>query len=300
MNLPASVHQRLLRLSQERETSFNLLLVQYGNERLLYRLSRSPYAQRFVLKGALVFAVWQVKAYRPTRDLDLLGYGDSSREAIAQVFQDICTLPVEADGLVFDTESIRVSEIREEQEYGGLRVTLTARLGKARIPLRIDIGFGDVVSPSPVEVIYPTLLGSPAPRLRTYSKETIVAEKLQAMISLGFLNSRLKDFYDVWVLSREFSFDGTTLCQAIRATFAHRSTAVPQNVPTALTAAFGEDAGKNKQWEAFLARGEIDAGDIRFSEVIGELARFLLPVLSAIGHGEEFGKSWPPRGPWTE
>jgi predicted nucleotidyltransferase component of viral defense system len=273
----ASIHQRLLNLSRSRREDFNLILTHYAIERLLYRLARSEYAQRFVLKGALLFAIWRGRLHRPTRDLDLLGYGDSSAERLTELFKRICLVSVEADGLIFDPETVQVTEIREAQEYGGQRVHLVATLGRARIPLQIDIGFGDVVAPGAEEVEYPTLLKLPAPRLGVYPKEAVIAEKLHAMVTLGILNSRMKDFYDVWTMSQTFPFDGQRLCRAIRSTFDQRRTEIPQTTPVALTAEFGLLPDKVTQWMAFLGRGQLDVGDVEFVQVIDELRDFLLP-----------------------
>jgi len=299
-NLPASVRQRLLNLSHQRGEDFNLVLVQYGIERLLYRLVRSGYADRFVLKGALLFSLWTERLHRPTRDLDMLGYGDSSAEALVNLFKAVCAADVEPDGLTFDPNSVQVMAIREDQEYQGQRVQLTAHLERARIVLQIDIGFGDVVTPAAPEVEYPTLLNFPSPRLRAYTKEAVIAEKLQAMVSLGLLNSRMKDFYDIWMISRIFGFDGPTLVQAIRATFERRRTAVPANTPPALTSAFAGDPAKVTQWNAFLRRNGLDVGGVEFAQIIAELARFLVPPLGAIREGGEFRRAWPAGGPWRE
>lgn len=260
-HLSDSVRERLLNLSRKRQDDFNLLLVRYAIERFLYRLSQSPFAHQFVLKGATLFTVWSGELHRPTRDLDLLGFGDSSSEVLQSLFSTICKLPVEDDGLVFDSSTIKVAEIRETQEYGGKRVTLSVYLGSAVIPLKVDVGFGDVITPGSVLSIYPTLLPNPEPHLRTYPKESVVAEKLQAMVVLGLANSRMKDFYDLWILSRHFSFQGPSLKQAIEATFTRRQTELSQSVPTALTAVFAKDSEKIKQWRAFLDRNALDVCD---------------------------------------
>jgi hypothetical protein len=203
-NLAVSVRQRLLNLSRERQETFNLVLGQYAIERFLFRLSQAPFADQFVLKGATLFAVWSGKLHRPTRDVDLLGFGDSSNARLKALFSTLCELPVEPDGLVFDAGSIHVEEIRELQEYGGKRIILSVRLDTAVIPLRIDVGFGDIVTPGAAWLTYPTLLPFPEPYLRTYPKESVVAEKFQAMVMLGMSNSRMKDFYDLRILSRQF------------------------------------------------------------------------------------------------
>jgi predicted nucleotidyltransferase component of viral defense system len=297
-NLAASVHRRLLNLSQTRGENFNLLLVQYALERFLYRLVQSGYAHQFVLKGALLFVIWRLKEHRPTRDLDLLGYGDSSPEVLDRLFRNICAVEAE-DGLIFHPDSVRVREIREEQEYGGQRVHLVATLGQARIPLQIDIGFGDAITPAAEEVEYPTLLGFPALRLRAYPKETVVAEKLQSMVMLGILNSRMKDFYDIWALSQQFPFDGRILAQAIRATLERRRTELPQTPPVALTPQFAQEPSKITQWKAFLRRNQLDVGGADLAQIVDLLGHFLLPPLAAIADGRGFAGRWPPGGPWV-
>jgi predicted nucleotidyltransferase component of viral defense system len=297
-NLPASVHQRLLNLSQQRGEEFNRLLTLFAIERFLYRLSQSPHAERFILKGALLWLVWAMPDHRPTRDLDLLGFGDNSPVTLAQIFQEICVLSVVADGVDFDHESIKVHQIRSDQEYHGQRIELRAYLGKARVQLQIDIGFGDLVAPAPVLTEYPTLLAFPPPHLRVYSKESVIAEKLHAMVTLDLSNSRMKDFYDLWTLSRLFSFDGTLLIQAIRVAFTQRNTALPTQTPTALTADFANNPIKRTQWHAFLNRNRLAVRDASFAEIIADLARFLWPPLSAAAHKSPFSANWMPQGDW--
>jgi hypothetical protein len=297
-NLAAPVRQRLLNLSRQRHETFDLVLGQYAIERFLFRLSQSPFADQFVLKGATLFAVWSGKLHRPTRDVDLLGYGDSSNERLRELFSKLCQLPVEPDGLIFDAASIRVEEIRELQEYGGKRITLSVRLDTAVIPLQIDIGFGDVVTPGAAWLTYPTLLPFPEPYLRTYPKESVVSEKFQAMVILGITNSRMKDFYDIWILSRQFPFEGLMLTQAIQATFAQRETMITEERPTALTNEFGENPDKMKQWQAFLNRNQLDLGNVSLPQVLTGLQDFLLPPWQAIAEEQVFKATWAPRGPW--
>lgn len=299
-NLSASVHQRLLNLSQERREEFNRLLTLFTIERFLYRLSQSPYANRFVLKGALLFMVWTKVNYRPTRDLDLLGFGDSSAITIQRLFQEICTLAVDADGLVFDAQSVQVHPIREEQEYQGQRVELIAKLGQARIHLQIDIGMGDSVSPVPVEREYPTLLEFPQPYLRMYAKESVIAEKLHAMVALDLTNSRMKDFYDLWTLAHLFAFDGIILTRAIEATFVQRKTQLPTTPPTALTAVFAEHPAKLAQWQAFLRRNELTVDGASFAQIIADLRTFLWPPLQALTTQIPFAAMWTPQTQWHE
>jgi hypothetical protein len=266
---------------------------------LLYRLSHSERADQFVLKGALLLSLWTDRLHRPTRDIDLLGYGDSSPEALAQLFQDVCVADVPPDGLTFHPETVQVTEIREVQEYGGQRVQMIATLGNARIHLQVDIGFGDVITPAADEVDYPSLLGLPSPRLRAYPKETVVAEKLEAMVVLGMANSRMKDFYDVWMMSRELEFDGRTLTRAIQATFQRRRSELPHAAPTAFTEEFAGDPAKATQWNAFLSRNRLDVGGMGFTQTIQDIRLFLMPPLIAAANGQEFEQVWLVGGPWV-
>jgi hypothetical protein len=297
-NVAASVRQRLLNLRQQRQEDFSLILAQFAIERLLYRLGQSAAADQFVLKGATLFLTWTGKLHRPTQDLDLLGYGDSSADALRSIFTDLCTLAVQVDGLDFDPNTITLSEIREGMEYGGQRIQLVAYLGRARIPLQIDIGFGDVVTPQADWIDYPTLLQFPTPRLRTYTKESVIAEKFHAMVTLGILNSRLKDFYDLWTLSRLFPFDGALLAQAIQATFTRRNTAIPVETPVALTREFADNLMKVTQWQAFLKRNQLTVNDRSFAEVIGDLAEFLLPPVQALAQSAAFSQHWTAATQW--
>jgi hypothetical protein len=228
----------------------------------------------------------------------LLGYGDNSNERLRELFSKLCELPVEADGLIFDADSIRIEEIRELQENGGKRITLLVRLDAAVIPLQIDIGFGDVVTPGAAWLTYPTLLRFPEPHLRTYPKESVVSEKFQAMVILGITNSRMKDFYDIWVLSRQFPFEGLMLTQAIQATFAQRETVITEATPTALSSEFGENPDKMKQWQAFLNRTQLDLRGVSLPQVLTVLQDFLLPPWQAIAEEQVFKETWAPGGPW--
>ena len=199
-NTAVSVRDRLLKLARQRGEDFQLILTRYGLERILYRLSQSEHCNQFILKGAMLFSLWSTETHRPTRDVDLLGFGESDEATLQQIFSDLCRVPVEDDGLLFLADSIRVESIRDATEYGGVRVTLLGYLADARIPVQADIGFGDVVTPEPEQIEYPTLLEYPAPSLRAYPRETVVAEKYQALVNLGIANSRMKDFYDLWIM----------------------------------------------------------------------------------------------------
>jgi predicted nucleotidyltransferase component of viral defense system len=246
----ASVRARLLTLAREKGQAFDLLLTRYATERLLYRLSTTPHRDRFVLKGAMLITTWFDDPHRPTRDVDLLGYGDPAPEPMLAVFKEICAIK-ENDGILFDVEALRIDLIREQLEYGGLRLRTTARLAGARITVVIDIGFGDAIEPGVEEINLPVMLDLPAPRLRAYPRETVVSEKFQAMVLFGLANTRMKDYYDIWILSRSYAFDAERLCRAIAATFERRGTAIPEDLPDALTPAFSTNATKQSQWEAF-------------------------------------------------
>ncbi len=297
-NMAASVHHRLVSLAHERREESQNLLTRYALERLLFRLSQSAYRDRFILKGAMLFTLWSGEPYRATQDLDLLGSGGSAIAPAEHAFRDICRVPVVDDGLEFKADTVRGGRIREDQEYEGLRIKLTAYLGKARIPLQIDIGFGDAVVPAPEEVEYPTLLDFPKPSIRAYPRETVVAEKFQAVVALGIANTRIKDFYDLWTIARRFSFGGETLCQAIEATFARRRTPLPTEAPLALTSDLGADPVKQTQWQAFLRRGRLSADGASLADVTAALQAFLMPPASALAEGRLFDTMWPASGPW--
>jgi predicted nucleotidyltransferase component of viral defense system len=297
-NLAASVHQRLLNLANEKGEDFNPVLTWYGRERLLYRLTKSEHADKFVLKGAMLFPLWTELPHRPTRDLDLLGYGEASSEQVRQLFQDICIMEVEPDGLKFDADSVRVDEIREGQEYEGQRVRIPARLGNARIDLQIDIGFGDAVTPDAKEIEYPTLLDFPAPRLRAYPPETVVVEKLQAMVFWGMANSRMKDFYDLWIISKRMSFDGAMLVEAMRATFDRRETPIPTERPTALSREFATDSVQIGRWRGFLGRTSLKNAPVELSRVVEDLREFVTAPLLAAAKDKTFDQTWDAGGPW--
>jgi predicted nucleotidyltransferase component of viral defense system len=295
-NLPASVKARLETLAGQRGEEFNLLLTRYGIERLLYRLSQSQHAERFLLKGAMLFAVWDVKTHRPTHDLDLLGFGPAEKEELARIFREVLQTPVLEDGLVFDPDSVRAEEIREDNAYGGVRVRLMGRLGKAKVPIQIDVGSGDMVTPAPENSVFPALLDFPAPHIRSYSIYTVVAEKFEAMVKLGITNSRMKDFYDLWFLSRRFDFDGPMLRQAIAATFARRQTVLSDELPYPLTDAFAKDETKQTQWAAFLRRNGLTGQSLQFADVVVLLRQFIGPVLRT----DNAATQWHPATGWRE
>jgi predicted nucleotidyltransferase component of viral defense system len=273
-NMGASVRSRLLNISKQRSQTYQLVLTYYVLERLLYRLSQTKYRDRFILKGAMLLTKWFEDPLRPTRDLDLLGIGDDDPKEMVDTFKEICALSYN-DGVVFDVGSVGVDRIREELEYGGLRIKLSATVDGARVRVVIDIGFGDAVEPGISEMDLPVLLDFPAPRLRAYARETVIAEKFQAMVMLGRANTRMKDFYDIWVLSRTSEFNRDSLARAIGATFARRKTEIPAELPDALTPAFAADAAKIQQWDAFIEDVAFQPGTL--ADVIKGLAAFLMP-----------------------
>jgi hypothetical protein len=299
INLQASVAQRLRNIARERGTSLQLIFRRYAIERLLYRLAQSRECNRFVLKGAMLFTAWVTDPFRPTQDLDLLGFGDDAAPAMATAFSAICQQAVPDDGLVFDAATIRAEAIREHDEYGGVRVRITARLGNAQIPVRIDIGFGDAITPGAVDLTFPPLLDAPAPQLRAYPKETVIAEKFEAIVDLGQANSRMKDYYDLVAISRLFEFDGAVLRAAIAATFERRGTALPARRPPGLTKVFARDLQKITQWTAFAQREPLllNPGDL--AAAILEISRFVMPPAKAAQTGKSFTSIWKPGGPWS-
>lgn len=297
-NVAASVRQRLANRARERGETFDIVLTRYALERLLYRLGQSGHRDRFILKGAMLFSLWADAPYRETRDLDLLGFGPSDVRHLEETFRSLCSLDVIDDGVLFDAVSVQAEPMREDQDYAGARIRLMAAIAGARLSLQIDIGFGDVVTPAPEEIAYPALLAFPPPHIRAYPRETVVAEKFEALVSLGMTNSRMKDFYDLWVISSTFPFEGATLAAAIAATFARRKTAMPDKLPLALTAAFAEDPQKGAQWSSFIRRTNPSIAPPALSEVIGKLKLFLLPVSEALEKGEPFVSRWTANDSW--
>lgn len=298
-NLPASVRQRLLNFAKSHHEELQTVLTRYAVERLLYRLGRSADRDRLVLKGAVLFYVWEGELRRPTRDVDFLGYGDATPETVAELFHALCRVEVEPDGLIFHDDSIRAEAIRDAHDYGGVRVTLMAMLGNARIPLQIDIGFGDAVTPGAETAAFPPLLDFPAPRIRVYTPETVIAEKYQAMVSFGIVNTRMKDFYDVYALTAAHAFDGATIAAAIAATFARRGTLLPPKPPVALTHSFGDDAAKRTQWRALLTRSRLSDVPDDLGAVTDRMRQFLWPPTEAAREGRQFLAAWLPAIGWS-
>jgi hypothetical protein len=299
VNMAASVRQRLLNLARERKEDFGLVLTKYGLERVLYRISQSKHREVFILKGALLFELWTEQRYRPTRDADFLAKGENSPERFAEIFKAICEMKVEDDGLRFDAASISAERITEDADYEGIRIKFIGSLENSRIPIQIDLGFGDVITPAPVETELPSLLDGPKANLLTYPRETVVAEKFEAMVSLGLANSRMKDLHDVRSLGHDFEFEGGSLSNAIKKTFARRETALPAETTLVFTAEFFDDTDKKKQWAAFCNKNRNYVPDISLEKVCGEIATFLLPLVNGLNGKGPIPKKWA-RGAWSE
>jgi hypothetical protein len=295
-NISASVRDRLLNKARAEKLDYNLLLTRYALERMLYRLSISKQRDQFLLKGALLFDLWFDVPHRPTHDADFLGFGSAEIPHIEEIFRDICRIEVE-DGIVFQSDTVKAAEIRKEASYAGVRVTLLGILDSARCRVQIDIGFGDVVVPGPDEVHYPVILGEmPEPHLHVYPRYAVVAEKLEALTSLGMLNSRMKDYFDLWILAKHSDFDGQILSRALAATFDRRRTAVPVGIPIGLSDEFISDAQKDKQWQAFLRKNALD--QMPLATVVIDLRGFLMPVLAAIAAGGSHDYPWRAGAGW--
>lgn len=297
-DLAASVRQRLLNQSRVQERPFQEVLQYFAMERFLYRLSKSAFCDRFVLKGALLLTAWRAPVSRPTMDIDLSGRTGNDLEHIQSLFEQFCQSQVKPDGTEFDPATVEVSRIAEDADYEGVRARFNGLLARARIPMQIDVGFGDVIVPGPTEIEYPALLDFPAPRLMAYPRETVIAEKLEALTQLGVLNSRMKDFYDLALLARLYSFDGTLLARAISATFGRRNTRIEAD-PVGLSESFSLDPAKALQWRAFLRRSRFKES-LDFVSVVRQVRNFAHPLLAAIAGGQPFGGTWSPGGPWTD
>lgn len=296
-NTPASIHQRLLTQAKTSSRPFNEVLQRFAIERFLARLAASAIEDRFVLKGATMFSVWSGETSRPTMDIDLLGKDDNRPERIAEAIRGVCASEVDPDGLVFHPETVTAKRIIEDAEYKGVRVRIRGSLGNARLHLQIDIGFGDILVPGPKRCAYPSLLGFPAFRLNGYSRESLIAEKFQAMIKLGVLNSRMKDFYDIWKLAVSGDFNGGVLTEAIGKTFEHRKTAVV-DFPGVFGPAFRLDREKQMQWKGFRRKANLTDAPESFSDVVGVIDSFLKPLLESLLGERKFHGQWKASGPW--
>jgi hypothetical protein len=297
-NLAASIADRLLETSRRTGDDYQLLLAAYFCERFLYRLSQSSVSDRFALKGALLLRLWAERPYRATRDLDLLRRGDGAVDSIRADLETICGADVAPDGAAFDPRSIRLEPIRREDEYAGTRARLTATCGSIRMTLQVDLGAGDTPWPPPEPRVYPGLLDLPTAAVLAYVPEAVVAEKLEAMVVLGQRNSRIKDFFDVQHLAEHRGFEGPTLVESVRRTFARRGTPIPEEEPVALTSAYWEDPARTFQIRAFARRSGIPVNPDVTAGILRVLRAFLSPILVEIKRGTHELSEWPPRGPW--
>jgi len=297
-NGAASVRQRLLNRARESGRPFNELLQYFAMERFLFRLSRSPHAERFVLKGALMLSAWGVSLTRSTKDIDFLGRVDNDVDNIVALMKDVSRQEVEPDGLDFDPASVTGEQIADEAEYGGVRVRFRGQLGTARVSMQIDVGFGDAVVPGPVTSEYPTILDLPAPMIRGYTRESVIAEKFHTMALRGLLNSRIRDFVAVWALSRQFDFEGPVLARATRETFERRKLDIVSR-PAALSREFASDAARAVQWRGVLRKNRLQGVPGELAEVIEAINGFLGPVAEALSEGREFTDRWIGPEPWS-
>lgn len=297
-NLAASVRGRLQNKAEETKRAFAEVLQYYGMERFLFRLSKSKYSDAFILKGALMFTAWQMSERRITLDIDLLARYGNEVEKIEGAIKDICAVKVPEDGLVFKPDSVKGRIIKEDAEYEGVRIKLMGYLERARIPMQIDFGFGDVIFPSAQKIKYPVLLDFPAPELKGYTPESVVSEKFEAMVKLGDLNSRMKDFYDIWSMMRQFDFEGGALVQAIQKTFKHRKTMLPAAMPFFTPAIYDKNSMNNTRWKAFLSTMQINIAPTDLGLIAKAIENFLLEPVKAIHVGRNLAAYWHAPGPW--
>ena len=299
INLQASVRAQLQNKAKETNRSFAEVLQFYGMERFLYRFSKSQYARQFILKGALMFTAWNIPDRRTTIDIDFLARCNNQVSNIEKVINDICEIAVVPDGLLFDQETVKGRRIKEDADYEGVRVKFIGFLERSRIPMQIDIGFGDVVYPNPIIIDYPVILDFPKPHLKGYPLESVVSEKFEAMVKLGLLNSRMKDFYDVWLMIRQFDFDGLNLKEALERTFEHRKMALPQGQPLLAEEIYDDKSDRQRLWMTFLRKNDIKHAPEKLSTTAKEIENFLMKPLDAINKGHAFNNTWNATEHWV-
>ncbi len=297
-NLSASIRDRLRNKAKETNRSFAEILQYYGMERFLYRFSRSKYADNFVLKGALLFTVWQIPERRTTLDIDFLARYENQVASIEAAMKDVCDVAVEPDGLVFDAKTVQGRRIKEDADYEGVRVKFIGFLERSHIPMQIDVAFGDIVYPKTKVIDYPVILDFPKPHLKGYPPESVISEKFEAMIKLGLLNSRMKDFYDIWLMIHQFNFDGSSLAGALKRTFEHRKTDTPKGKLLFAEEIYDESSDRQALWKMFLKKGNIKHASDRLATIAKGIEDFLIQPLNALKRGTEFGKKWKAPGPW--
>lgn len=295
--LPASIRARLMNHARKTGQDYNRVMERYALERFLYRLGKSDHSERFVLKGALMMLIWLGEDIRPTRDADLLAFGEMDDELLLAAFRDICETTVDPDGMTYLPDTLAVEDIRENDTYGGRRLTLRSQLGNAELRIQVDVGIGDAVTPEPERLAYPSLLDMPPAQLRGYRQETAIAEKLHILVTFGMANSRMKDFFDIAALAKNETFDGKMLADAVRATFERRKTGIPTDTPVALTDTLTKDPTKEKQWKAFLKKNGLRNAD-DLGRTIAMIRDFAGPVLKELAVQNDFVGKWTPPGPW--
>jgi predicted nucleotidyltransferase component of viral defense system len=297
-NIQASIRARLQNIAKETGRPFSEILQYYGMERFLYRFSCSEYADNFILKGALMFTVWRVPERRTTLDIDFSALYNDQTGTIEKMIKKVCEVPVTPDGLIFDPAIVKGKKIKENADYEGVRVKFRGFLGRSRITMQIDVAFGDVIYPKPKFIDYPVILDLPKPRLKGYTAESIVGEKFESIVKLGSLNSRMKDFYDLLIMSRQFDFDGIKLNEALKRTFGHRKTLLPDHKPLFAEEIYNGISDRQTLWKAFLKKGAIKHAPEKLSGTAREIEEFLIMPLYAISNGCKFNKTWRSAGPW--
>ena len=297
-NIEASVRALLQNKAKETNRPFAEVLQYYGMERFLYRFSRSEYADKFILKGALMFTVWQVPQRRTTLDIDFSSTYGNQIATIEKVIRDVCKVSAAPDGLVFDSQAIKGQKIKEDADYEGVRVKFRGFLERARIAMQIDVGFGDIIYPKPKMIDYPVILDLPKPHLKGYPAESVVSEKFEAMVKLGLLNSRMKDFYDIWLMMRQFDFSGSNLAEALKRTFGHRKTDLPKAQPLFAEEIYDEKSDRQTLWKAFLRKGDIKNAPEKLRVTASEIEGFLTKPLDVINKRNGFNEEWKAPGPW--
>lgn len=277
IDMSASIRARLKNIAKKEGTDFAAILTRYGLERLLYRIGQSKYASQYLLKGALLFNLWYDMPHRPTKDIDLLGFGNNELDYLTSVFKEICLISAD-DGIVFDSSSISATPMKKEDGYKGARIELFANLSKASIKIQVDVGYGDIVTPDPIDASYPVLINDlPRPQIRTYPIYTVIAEKLHAIALLGMANSRLKDYLDLYVLLKNEELNEEILLGAITSTFARREMALPKDTPAGLTTEYSQDVLRQAMWRSFLNKNELEF--ISLPEVVTSISDFVLPII---------------------
>jgi hypothetical protein len=296
-NVPASVRARLLKLSRDREEDFSLTLSRFASERFLYRLGKSEHRQKYVLKGAMLLtSILDDIRYRPTRDIDVLREGTGEKDSIITDISAVCSIDDLSDGLVFDISKATFEDIRENNRYHGMRAKIPVRLGDARIPLQIDIGFGDAVYPPPQTVKVEPLLDHEAPEVFAYPLPAVVAEKLEAIVSIGMVTSRMKDFFDLYTIASSRRFDRQDLFESIRVTFSRRGTPLPMEVPTVLSKAMPKDPAKQAQWAAFVRRIEREPSELPLDAVVSRIREFTRVIWDSSLYADI--TTWKPGEGW--